>query len=130
MAKILVVQPGPDFSVADVHNGWVKALRKLGHQIMVYNTNERITFYGRALMETPGSAPCEHCGRPDVHRALPEGQMISQMATKGLLETCYEFWPDVVFFVSGFYQTGQQLDLIRSRGLKLVMLNTHSPYQH
>jgi spore maturation protein CgeB len=131
MSRILVVQPGPDFSVADVFRGWVKALRKQGHQVMVYNTNEldRLTFYGHALFEAKDSPPCEHCGRVDVRRAMPDPEMIAQMATKGLLETCYEFWPDVVFFISAFYQTGQQLDMIRSRGHKIVMLHTESPYQ-
>jgi spore maturation protein CgeB len=129
MARILVVHPGPDFSVADVFRGWVKALRKQGHQIMVYNTNERLTFYGRVLLETKDSDLCPACGRPDVHQALPDPAMMAQMATKGLMETCYEFWPDVVFFISAFYQTGQALDTIRSRGHKIVMLHTESPYQ-
>jgi spore maturation protein CgeB len=131
MSRILVVQPGPDFSVSDVFRGWVKALRKQGHQIMVYNTNElvRLTFYARALLETADSSPCEHCGRPDVHLAMPDPAMMAQMATKGLMETCFEFWPDVVFFVSAFYQTGQALATIRARNMKIVMLHTESPYQ-
>ncbi len=96
---------------------------------MTYQTNERLVFYGHALFEEKNTVPCEHCGRVGVRKAMPDPEMIAQMATKGLLETCYTFWPDVIFFVSAFYQTGQTLNLLRSRGHKIVMLHTESPYQ-
>jgi spore maturation protein CgeB len=128
MSRILIVHPGPDFSVADVYRGWIKAMRKLGHQIMVYNTNERMTFYGFAVFQDKETPPCEH-GFVPVHKAMPDPEMIAQMATKGLFETCYTFWPDVIFFVSAFFQTGQTLHILRARGHKIVMLHTESPYQ-
>jgi spore maturation protein CgeB len=95
---------------------------------MVYNTNERLTFYGRALFEAPGTVPCEH-GRMEVKRALADPQMIAQLATQGLLEACFLNEPDVVFFVSAFFQTGEALRAIRRHGIKMVMLHTESPYQ-
>lgn len=128
MAKILVVHPGPDFSVADVYRGWIKQLRKQGHQIMEYNTNERLTFYGNAVFENKEIEPCSHGWRP-VRGAMPDPEMIAQMATKGLFELCYLFWPDVIFFISAFFQTAQTLHILRQRGHKIVMLHTESPYQ-
>ncbi len=96
----------------------------------MYNTNERLTFYGRILLEAPNSeGPCEHCGRVEVRQALPDAESMTQLATKGLLEDVLAFDPDVIFFVSAFYQTGNQLSLLRSRGYKVVMLHTESPYQ-
>ena len=111
-----------------MYRGWIKAMRKLGHQIMTYNTNERLTFYARAVFQDGGTPPCEH-GFGPVRKALPDPEMIAQMATKGLFETCYMFWPDVIFFISAFYQTGYALNLLRTRGHKIVMLHTESPYQ-
>jgi spore maturation protein CgeB len=128
VAKILVVHPGPDFSVADVYHGWLKALRKSGHQISTYNTNERLTFYGRALFEEPASVPCEH-GRQEVRRAVKDGAGIAALATKGLLEECFLNPPDVVFFISAFFQPGDALQAIKDHGIKIVMLHTESPYQ-
>lgn len=128
MARILIVHPGPDFSVADVYRGWIKSMKKLGHQIMTYNTNERLTFYGEAVFQDRGTKPCEH-GYGPVRKAIPDPEMIAQMATKGLFEACYTFWPEVIFFISAFFTTGQTLNILRSRGHKIVMLHTESPYQ-
>jgi spore maturation protein CgeB len=128
VARILIVHPGPDFSVADVYRGWQKALSKLGHTVMTYNTNDRLTFYGRALMEDPEQEACEH-GRKAVKSAMPDGASAIQMAVKGLFETCFVFWPEVIFFVSGFYMTPAMLQVLRTRRMKIVMLHTESPYQ-
>jgi len=128
VSRILVVHPGPDFSVADVYRGWIKALKKQGHQVMVYNTNERLTFYGMACFQDKEVEPCEH-GYGPVRKAMPDPEMIAQMATKGLMESCYIFWPDVVFFISAFFQTAQSLHIMKTRGHKIVMLHTESPYQ-
>jgi hypothetical protein len=40
--RILVVQPGPDFSVHDVFTGWVEALRGQGAEVATYNLNDRL----------------------------------------------------------------------------------------
>src|ERR1700733_1911770 len=128
MARILLVHQGPDFSVADVHNGWYKAFKKLGHQVMVYNTNERLTFYGNALVPTNAPKPCSH-GRIETKQAMPDPLHVTQHATAGLMETCYLFWPDVIFFISGFFQNAATLQVLRERNHKIVMLHTESPYQ-
>jgi hypothetical protein len=128
MSRILVVHPGPDFSVADVSRGWIKALKAQGHDVKVYNTNERLTFYGFAAFPDNDARPCSH-GLVPHHKALPDPEMIAKMATKGIFEECFVFQPDVVFFISAFYHTAQTLHLIRSRGIKIVMLHTESPYQ-
>jgi len=105
-------------------------MRKLGHQIMVYNTNEldRLTFYGNVVFQDKEVEPCEH-GFGPVRQAMPDPEMIAQMATKGLFESCYTFWPDVIFFISAFFQTNNSLHILRKRGHKIVMLHTESPYQ-
>jgi spore maturation protein CgeB len=129
MAKILLIQPGPDFSVADVHRGWLKALRKLGHDVMSYATNDRLAFYGQILFNDLTKEACDKCGRLDTRKAVEDPLAIAQLATAGVLEACYEFNPDIVFFISAFFQNMNTLSLLRKRGVKVVMLHTESPYQ-
>ena len=128
MAKILIVHPGPDFSVADVYRGWEKALKKQGHEVMSYNTNDRLTFYGRALLESADHKPCSH-GRPAVRQAIEDPQAIAHMAMRGIYEASYLFWPDIVFFISAFFSTAPLFQVLRKRGHKIVMLHTEVPYQ-
>jgi spore maturation protein CgeB len=131
MARVLLVHPGPDFSVADVYRGWEKALKKLGHTVMTYNTNDlgRLTFYGHARMPKPEEPPCETCGEQPTRQAVPSNQGITTLGMDGLYKTCYVFWPDVVFFISAFYMTPAMLQVMRTRRHKIVMLHTESPYQ-
>lgn len=117
--KILLVHPGPEFSVSDVFNGWHKALKKQGHQVMVYNTNERIRFFGDAM--TKGKY-----GQPEY---MMNEEQAKLAAFEALGHHLYSFWPDIVVFVSGFYIRAQMLNLVRSRGHKVVIIHTESPYQ-
>ena len=53
--RVLAVEPGPNFSVADVHRGWVKALRADGHQVANMSFAARLEFYERARKNTDGT---------------------------------------------------------------------------
>jgi hypothetical protein len=128
VARILIVHPGPDFSVADVYRGWEKALKKLGHTVMGYNTNDRLAHYGHSRMPEPGKPSCDACGQLPTHAAL-DADGIKQLSMAGLYEPLYKFWPEIVFFVSGFYMTPEMLQVIRTRRHKIVILHTESPYQ-
>lgn len=118
--KILMAHPGPDFSVSDVFNGWRKALEEQGHQVMVYNTNERLLFFGDAKMYNRVTG--------DYEEAMDEGQAVLA-AYEGLGHHLYTFWPDVVVFVSAFYVRPEMLEVIRAHGHKVVIIHTESPYQ-
>jgi hypothetical protein len=129
VARILLVQPGPDFSVADVYRGWQKALTALGHTVMAYNTSDRLTFYGRTRMPEHDKPACEHCGEVPTRQAVPDSNGILALGMDGLYATLNKFWPDIVFFISGFYLTPAILQFIRTRRHKIVFLHTESPYQ-
>lgn len=125
--RILLVHPGPDFSVADVYRGWEGALRALGNEVKTFNTNDRLSFYGQAHLpdfSVPEDAPG---GRP-LHKALSSEQAMT-MAMQGLSHELYTFWPDVVILVSAFYTSAQVLRVIRARRHKVVIVHTESPYQ-
>jgi spore maturation protein CgeB len=128
VARILIVHPGPDFSVADVYRGWQKALSKLGHTVMTYNTNDRLTFYGHLRMAEHGKPACEACGEVPTRKAL-DNDGILQLGMDGLYADLNKFWPDVVLFVSAFYMSPALLQFIRTRRHKIVMLHTESPYE-
>ena len=108
--RILAVRPGPAFAVSDVYRGWVKALRALGCDVADFNYDDRLAFYEKAM---PDAEPAD----------------VIRLAVKGLAASVYEWWPDVVLFVSGFYTPPIYYDLIRRRGQKVVLLHTESPYE-
>lgn len=112
-----------------MYRGWAKALRRLGHDVMEFNTNDRLAFYGQVLFHDLDKEACTKCGRLDTKKAVEDPLAIAQLATAGVMEECFSFAPDIVFFVSGFFQNMNALNLIRKRGLKIVMLHTESPYQ-
>jgi hypothetical protein len=118
--RALVVHPGPAFSVADVFEGWREGLEANGVTTATFNLDERLTFYNAVLLETREKG--------QFRKALTVEQA-KQLAINGLLSTCYQFLPDVVLVVSGFFLEPDVLDLLRSRGHKVVLLHTESPYE-
>ena len=50
-------------------------------------------------------------------------------AAHEILRPAYPCWPDVVLLVSAFWYPPYLLDMMRGRGMKVVLLHTESPYQ-
>lgn len=121
----LVGHPGPSFSVHDVYKGWAEALIALGEEVAVYNLDDRLKLYQAALIETGNF---DGFGYPEIKRALTDEQAVS-LAAAGLQNTCYAWWPDVVLLVSAFFTPPLMLDMMRSRGHKVILLHTESPYE-
>lgn len=123
-----MVHPGPEFSVADVFNGWKKAFEKQGHEVAVFNTNDRLSFYSQVHLPDWGAEFDERTGELPWRKAMDkENAVIASM--QGLTHDLYASWPHMVFFVSAFFTPAWVLDLIRKRRHKLVILHTESPYQ-
>src|SRR5262249_5700818 len=120
-----MIQPGPNFSVADVHNGWVEALRALGQHVVTYDLDRRLTFYDQALLADDLT---DDDGRQAIHKALTREQAV-HLAANGILSACYQTWPDVVVATSAFFTPSWVLEVIKARRHKIVMLFTESPYQ-
>jgi hypothetical protein len=123
----LIVHPGPNFSVADMHNGWAEALRGLGEQVMESTLDARLTFFDSALMPDE-SAEADSEGRRPARKALTNEQAVS-LASDWLFNECYKWWPDVVLCVSAFFTSPFALEVMRSRGHRIVMLFSEAPYQ-
>lgn len=121
----LLVHPGPEFSVHDMHVGWAEALRGLGEQVAEFNLNDRLKFYSTALVET-GDDDGE--GHPQVQLAFGQAEAVN-MAAQGILSLAYTWWPDVVLAISAFFTPPYLLDIMRHRGHKVVLLHSECPYQ-
>lgn len=116
--KALVVHPGPHFSVADVHNGLLKGLRLNGVDAHEYNLHDRLNFYAEAHIERDG----------EMVRAFGEEQAI-RLAVKGLEAVLYEWWPDLVIIVSGFFIPPEVWAVLARRPHHTVLWCTESPYE-
>jgi spore maturation protein CgeB len=121
----LIIHPGPEWSVADVYAGWSEALTALGEEVQEYNLNRRLTFYDLAAFETGAHDPA---GYPQFKKAVTHDEAIG-MAAEGVRAKCFDWWPDVVLLISAFYTPPLTLEIIRARGIKIVMIFTEGPYQ-
>ena len=116
--RALLIRPGPSFSTQDVAFGWRDALQSLGVTVADFNFDDRLDFYSSAKIEQDGEL-----------RYAFNREAASQVASKTVLSACYEFWPDVVLIVSGSIIDPEVVEVIRSRGHKIVYLFTESPYE-
>ena len=118
--RILVVHPGPNFSVQDVHDGWVEGFEELGHEVQSYNLGDRLTW-----------AAIAHLGMDDgtYIKAFPKPESVYSFAISGLPQACLYWWPQLVVFISGFTVDPQFLEVCRGRGIKTACVMTESPYE-
>lgn len=117
--RILTVQPGPDWSVMDVHRGWQSAFEQLGHQVKDFATNDRLAFYEDVRLEDDSG-----------HRqAFPDIRERAVLASKDLESALYEWWPDLLWVTYGPALDPNTLRLARARGHIVVLCHTESPYE-
>jgi spore maturation protein CgeB len=121
----LIGHPGPQFSVHDVYEGWTEALRGLGEEVFTFNLDKRLQFYDTVLVELDQK---DAEGRPAVRKAMTRERAIEQ-AAYGILGAAFQCWPHVILLVSAFFTPPALLDMLRGRGMKVVLLHTESPYQ-
>lgn len=117
--RILTVEPGPSFSVADVHQGWRRAFADLGHQVVNYNLGDRLSFYHNAHLPD---------GDGGFRKPLDEKQANS-LAMVGVESAILRWRPELVVFTTGYYAAGETLEMIRNRGCRVAVLFTECPYE-
>jgi hypothetical protein len=113
--RILVVAPGPNFSVADVQHGWERALIRQGHQVRTYNLNERLSTFSAAKF-----------GEDDQQLSVEDAV---RLAMEPLGNAIWRWWPDVIFIISGFFIDNDLWEVLKQRPHKTVLLCTESPYE-
>ena len=119
--RVMVVRPGPLYSVADVHNGLVKGLCGLlgGENVADMKYDDLVEFHARARLRRDSGRYYDAFDR--------EGAF--HMASRHLLAAVYEFWPDVLILTSGFWIPPQLLATLRKRPHHVVAWFTESPYE-
>lgn len=115
----LACQPGPQFSVKDVHDGWVEALRAAGEKVLDYPLGDWLTFFGEALLQRS-----EH----EFFRALTDEQAIEASVDR-LAAALWKTRPDALLLTSAFFVPPPLLDTARRDGVRVVMLATEQPYE-
>jgi spore maturation protein CgeB len=118
--RFLMAHPGPHFSVHDLYAGWTDALRAVGQQVLEFNLQDRLTFYGTVLLETAEEGKFK--------KALT-GDQATELAINGLYAALLKTRPHVLFVVSGFFVPAELLDIARAAGVRVVLLCTESPYE-
>jgi spore maturation protein CgeB len=117
--RAVVVHPGPRFSVADVNHGVVTGLRANGIDTIGLNFDDYLSFFVGASVERDG----------EYIRALEYEAAVRCASVACIEAACYEFWPDIVVIVSGFFVPPEKYPLMRERGHKVVLWCTESPYE-
>ena len=115
----LACHPAPNFSVHDVHVGWVEALRTAGQTVTEYPLGDVLTFYSEALLPA---------GDGRFRRAF-DATTATAMATDRLCAALYKVRPEVLLLTSGFFLDHQALARARRDGVRVVLLATEQPYE-
>jgi spore maturation protein CgeB len=115
---VLVVHPGADFSVSDVHDGIVKGLVANGCVVGDLNLHDRLQFFTGAEM---------HIGKN--RRLAFERNVGVHMAVDTICGDLYKMLPDVIVFTSGFFITEHLWKILARRTVHTVVWCTESPYE-
>lgn len=112
--RVLVVEPGPAFSVADVHRGICNGLAANGVDVRSFNLGDRLSFYSSATFAD--GAKLEH-------------EAAARLASQGVRAACWDWGPDVVIIVSSFFVPPDVFASLRRRGVHVVLWLTEAPYE-
>lgn len=115
----LACEPGPSFSVADVHAGWTEALTAAGEHVVSYPLGAALSFYSQALLPA---------GEQQFRQAF-DGETATALAADRLAGALYKVRPDVLLLTSGFFLEHQILRRARLDGVKVVLIATEQPYE-
>jgi spore maturation protein CgeB len=93
-------------------------LTALGCQVINLNFGDRLDFYCGAHLERNG----------EFIRAFNEEAGV-RLAAKGIEAAAFEVWPDLVFITSGFFVPPTVYELLRVRGMRVVLNQLEAPYE-
>jgi len=119
--RFLVAHPGPHFSVADVHAGWVEALTAAGQHVREFPLDATLTFYSEVLLPVEGE-------EGKFKKALTSEKAI-EMAVDRLYASILKIRPHVLLVISAFFTPPELLEIARAAGVRVVLVHTESPYE-
>lgn len=116
--RIMVVRPGPRYSVADVHHGLVKGLRQCGHDVIDFKFDNLLDLFGACAIEKNG----KYVGAFDEASG-------AIMAGEHLQAAVFRTLPDVIVLMSCFWIPPEVFQVLRQRQPRVVAWFTESPYE-
>lgn len=116
--RALIVNPGPAFSVADVARGWGRGLAELGVDVRTFELEKLLDYFSHAYTDAGGEIVKTH----DETEAI-------QLAAGQIKSACYDWWPDLIVVISGFFMYPQLVEIMRARHRHVVLVCTESPYE-
>ncbi len=102
----------------DVAFGWRDGLRMNGCTVADVNYDDRLDAFASSHIDKDGE-----------YKRMYSSEGAARLAASTLLSDCHRFWPDVVLIVSGMFVPLDIVDAMRSRGHRVVFLDTESPYE-
>lgn len=119
--RVLVVGSGAEYSTKDVENGYIRALQKVGHEVVYYDLAMRLKVaprVNRYLWNCYGKPP-EH--KPDLEDEV-------YWSCSGIPERALMHRADWILAVSGTFLHPFWAAALRKWGYRLALLYTESPY--
>ena len=122
--RILIVHPGPDYSVSDVYTGIADAMRRTGHEVIKYESGNRLYWAGDYLTYIWRKQK-----RQGIDRPKPNDLDFIYLASQGIIERALRFNVDWVFIVASAWTHPDVLGMLRTAGIRTAILFTESPYE-
>lgn len=116
--RALVVHPGPAFSVADVARGWARGLHEIGVDTRTFELDKLLDYFSHAYTDAGG----------EIVKAHEEEEAV-QLAAGQIKAACYDWWPDLIVVISGFFMYPQLVEIMRARHRNVILVCTESPYE-
>lgn len=121
--KLLTIQPGASYSTADVYDGLVREWQMLGHEIVRYNLDARISRADSWL-------------KFNYEKALAEGFKVDHptindttyLASAEAVLVALRHMPDWVVIVSGMYFHQDAMIMMKRARQRVALIMTESPY--
>jgi glycosyltransferase involved in cell wall biosynthesis len=123
LMRILITHPGANYSTGDVFTGYVDALKKLGHEIIIYDLAGRMVQADHYLDYVWRQARKKN-------EAIPRPTMADAVrwASMTLLEAALSTLPDWCLIFSGIYMHQDAMVCLYRSGCPIGIILTESPY--
>jgi len=116
--RIFVLYPGHASSTIDVADGWVNALKALGHDVQDWHHHEVLTFYETAF-----------AAWHDKNRGFNPGVgEVIWMASRAAIAQMVVTPPDIIIVVTGLAVHRDFYVAVKKLGIPMALILTESPY--
>ena len=112
-----MVHASADFSTADVGHGYLRALRRQGHDVEEFRTTNRIKFFALGLMQSPDP------------KLADDQLLVSRLACEGIVVEALRHRAELVVVTAGGGIHPDGLELLNRAGFPIAVVFTESPYE-